>query len=199
MLGAQHRARALLSQLAATGIAFLIAISGHQPTPAPQVMVDYRLVIRPFLIEGSSVDEIRHQLRSKGPRDARQQARDAYTKWRLSWSWGLLEGRYVNPIKVRVESRVELFVPYIQTDDRDLAARWQGYSLALLQHEFSHLTYAIHGADILKSALELELGSGPVSIARAHQIADSVVEDIRERDSHYDSSTNHGATEGVRW
>lgn len=186
----------LFSQMITSGFAFFLG--AHSLLPQDQSAIDSistRIIINSYGVAGATEEAIRHSLRSRGPADSAGISRDAYTAWKLRWRWSTPHNGMVDLNSARIAVEVEMFVPRAEIT----SARWSEYHLNLLRHEFNHVNHAIAGAYQLLNEYRRVGSQGLVPLAEAQRISDAAVEKIRMADRSYDSDTDHGRSEGVRW
>jgi predicted secreted Zn-dependent protease len=151
-------------------------------------------------VSGESSQQIFDALRASGPRDSKLISRDAYTYWHLSWKWGTTEEEIIDLNNVSILLTVKILIPELHTNQKSLALQWQAYESPLIRHEMRHHSFAVEGAQILKQRLSQEYAAKSVlPVARAREIAEEVLWQIRAKDEEYDLQTDHGKSEGVRW
>ncbi len=191
------RSPKLFTQMMTSGIAFAILASQWQPEirTGRRAECSARVEIENYEVSGRNDEEIRALLRAAGPRDARGQARDGYTKWRLRWLWKTSASKFVDADTVRVRLDARITIPRCA----QCGARWNEFRLRLIRHELRHLEYALNGARQLADDLDTAASSAPLSGSAAQALGDRAVNKIRAADRAYDQSTDHGRSEGIRW
>jgi predicted secreted Zn-dependent protease len=147
--------------------------------------------VRFYDVGGSTTSEIRVQLTANGPG-----GHDAYTKWDVQWDW---PGRGTAVCRLQdatVSYEVTVTFPrWVPTEDAtpELVAQWNGYLYALALHEQGHVNNVMSHFPVLVAAIK---GGTCLSAENAAQI---VLQQMRQFDSEYDYTTNHGRTQGARF
>ncbi|MEW5738005.1 MAG: DUF922 domain-containing protein [Myxococcota bacterium] len=204
--GESHQPRGWTAVAAATLLAVLasgcatLRASGPplpQPVPPDDVEVEW------YDISGQDEDTLRAELNAKGPTDAKGRRSDAYTAWRVTWSYPFAERGNTcstGPILVTLETKYTLPRWVSQAAAApSLQERWKQYLAALLTHEDGHRQ---HGQDARRE-VEATLGRlGPEATcdemdARANAEGERVLDKYRALDAAYDEETKHGETQGA--
>lgn len=168
---------------------------GHKP---PALKIESQ--IKSYSVRGESREEVAKALRQLGPRDAALKSRDAYTSWRLKWDWGNTSGGTIDPSLVNIQLSIEILIPRLESESVTLQQEWSKFILPLVRHELQHHQFAVDGATQLSERLVAAHNQrGEVTIEQGDQIAKSVLSEIRAQDLRYDTHTNHGETEAIRW
>ena len=164
------------------------------------VRLEVQSHISKYKVSGESNPQIIEALRESGPRDSKLISRDAYTYWHLSWKWGTKEDKITELNKVFILLTVKILIPHLDTKQKLLMQKWQTFQRPLIRHEMRHHSFAVVGAQLLKDRLAQEYAQkSMLAVARADEIAEEVLWQIRAKDEEYDLKTNHGESEGVRW
>ncbi len=147
--------------------------------------------LQPYEVGGSTESEIRAQLSTSGPNGY-----DAYTKWTVHWNWpgqGTATCR-LQDAEVSYEVTVT-FPRWTPTEHAtpELVTQWNGYLYALALHENGHVNNVTSHIPALVAAIK---GS---TCPLAEGAAQAVLQQIRQFDSQYDLSTDHGRTQGARF
>lgn len=156
-----------------------------------------------YEIEGATPDELRREMDRRGPLDDQGRRRDAFARWRISWSWPLKSSG--KPDFAGAISQFEGVMTLPRWRGREdasaeLVKRWDDFMAAVRRHEEGHLGPARQAAPQVAEAIRIAAGQNPdLTIREAHRIAEAVVSSIRAYDREYDERTRHGQTEGVRW
>lgn len=134
-----------------------------------------------------------------GPHD-RGRAWDAVTTWRFDWTYhatragaGACEARRPS-VHVRTDVLFPRWNP-IADPDSALLVWWQQYNAGLMEHERGHAMLAVEGAGAL--AKELDGAHAPCGLLpeAVRAIAQRHINLVTRRQSEYDSTTRHGATQ----
>lgn len=157
-----------------------------------------------YHVFGDTADQIRTQIQHCGPRsdssaDAEFTGQTAYT---LTWQYDLTQaGDACSIMGVRVGLHTSMALPYWQPTSKaasGLQGRWQRFDNSLQTHENGHV--AIDKLYAAKLTVDLEdLGSLPCSdVASVVQdTANSVTAVLNQANDAYDTTTDHGATQGA--
>jgi predicted secreted Zn-dependent protease len=165
--------------------------------PLPDVTQD----VVTYDVTGTTSSELRAQMDALGPQGEGGARNDAYTKWFVRWSYDYdrsVEGQ-CTLANVRASVEVKLTMPRWTNEAGTLSARWQQYQSALRTHENGHVQNAIDAARLIIADLR-QLAPAPdcdTAARLADARATAELERARARDTEYDSSTRHGATQGA--
>jgi len=157
-----------------------------------------------YAINGASAADLRREMSANGPAGAGGRRFDGHTRWNVSWRYWYRQGGGRCAIE-RVETSVKVAVVMPKWDDgrapADLRARWQRYYAALLEHEMGHRRHGVDaGNEIDRAIAALPPQSNCDALgARANAAGNDVIRKYNQRDLDYDSTTNHGATQGARF
>jgi predicted secreted Zn-dependent protease len=204
------------SSAAAFGGLALAALDGERAAPSllrgvvpelrPQLALGEGLQtsidVQFYDVAGASSEALRTQLRELGPRDASGRWAAA-TRWNVSWSFPYLQsevGCVAGPVNVYLA--LSFTYPRWATPGQgspDLAARWQRYLDAVIQHENGHRDIALEGAEALRQALT-SLPPTPTCEQFGQSVqatANNFMTHSNERQVQYDQLTSHGASQGA--
>jgi predicted secreted Zn-dependent protease len=142
-------------------------------------------------IRGSTESELRAQLNAYGPGGY-----DAYTQWQIHWNWpgrGEADCRLAEA-EVSYEMTVTFphWTPSVDVAP-ELVAKWNAYLEALALHENKHINNVV----IHYPAVVAAIKQG--SCLSAEAAAQAVLQQMRQFDSHYDDTTDHGRKQGARF
>lgn len=155
----------------------------------PNVTVVY------YDIAGSSVSELRSQMRDRGPAAPSGERFDGWTNWQFNWTWPGYGTSVCSLAEAEVTYGIEVtlprWTPPSGTSDA-LKATWAKYSEALALHEKGHVDLVLKHSGSVAAAIK----SGSCDTAEAD--ARAALERIQRLNDSYDDSTDHGATQGAR-
>ena len=142
-------------------------------------------------VGGSTESDIRAELNARRPRDY-----DAYTKWYVNWSWpgqGTANCRLQDAtVSYEITVTFPRWTPPQQAAP-ELVMKWNGYLYALALHENGHVNNVVAHYPAVIAAIK-----GGTCLS-AEAAAQTVLQQMREFDSQYDESTDHGRTQGARF
>lgn len=200
----------------ATQAAALVTLAwgcgSHQPAPAPApppapgpaaaaplTGLSVEREDRYYDIYGSSVAELREQIRRLGPGGGD----DALTVWDLEWTFGdsrTMDGCALRDVRVTLTLTTTLprWTPP-QDAAPAVVQAWRDYLQHVRLHEGGHRQIAERNARDLLAALTGMHGPGGCDALRtqASRTAEQIVADGRARNRAYDVETKHGQTQGV--
>jgi predicted secreted Zn-dependent protease len=171
------------------------AAAATLPAPSVANQVQY------YDIEGSSLAELREQIRRLGPKSGAE-SEDAQTIWDLEWTYDAAPGPGGCVMRnVRVTLTLTVTLPR-WAPPRDVPAAvlqgWQTYLQHLKLHESGHQAIAQRNARDLMAALMGMRATGCDELSRqASQTGERIVAEGRAKNRQYDVDTKHGQTQGV--
>lgn len=155
-----------------------------------------------YAVTGASIREIHQSLRQNRPWRKTSQT-DAYTRWNVTWSF------YVSPggDKCRLTSfstrtTVTITLPRWEAPadaPEEVRTAWSRYIAALGNHEAGHGQFAVAAAGEMQKRVR-ESGEDSDCSAlkqKINSLAESIVQQYRNREKEYDERTKHGATQGA--
>jgi len=152
-------------------------------------------------VEGSSVAELREQVRRLGPRDGGQPL-VALTVWDLEWTYHEAPGADGCALRdVKVTLAVTTTLPR-WAPPKDVSPRvvdsWRSFLQHVKVHEAGHRAIAERNARDLTAALQaLRRATCKEVWDEASNTAERLVAEGRARNRAYDLETKHGQTQGV--
>jgi len=156
-----------------------------------------------YEIQGATPEELRREMDRLGPLDDRGRRRDAFARWRISWSWPLKSSGKPDFAGAMSQFEGVMTLPrWLGREDAstELIERWDHFMAAVRRHEEGHLGPAREATPQVAEAIRAAAGLNPgLTIREAHRIAEAVVRSVRAHDREYDERTRNGQTEGVRW
>jgi len=168
----------------------LQATSTLGPVEIQNARLDY------YSISGASERELRAQLDAKAPVGYDGYKGDATTNWYIRWDWPGYGSSSCDLSKATVSFEIVVTFPrWTSPEDAstDLVAKWDRFTRDLAEHEQNHVDFVVDNylsvLDAIRSA----------TCDTADAAAASALEAIRQLDRDYDTATNHGETEGVRF
>lgn len=156
-----------------------------------------------YRIYGTNAATLRSQVRQCAPATNGSAQYTAQTTYSLNWQYGYTRDasgmcRVVHPkVGLHVSQILPVWQPTAQAD-AGLPATWQQFMSALATHENGHTALDVQYAQTLQSDLNNFPATACDHIQQAVQhLADSDVATLNQANDNYDSSTNHGATQGA--
>jgi predicted secreted Zn-dependent protease len=169
--------------------------------PEPEVSIDYAY----YKIKGATANELRAQMDQLGPVDGFGHRHDMYTKWDVHWSYLYSQGEggcTTGPIEVRttITFTFPTWEPLPDTST-ELVDQWNDYLKLGQIHEDGHKEIALEaGREILRA---LQVVPAHASCDLLEQVVDqkgqALLEQFRQKEVAYDQTTDHGATQRVRF
>jgi Predicted secreted Zn-dependent protease len=159
--------------------------------------------VKYYDVRGSSIDELRRDVFSRGPYDERNGQRYAgWAEWRIQWSFDrrvVPQGCAVS--RAATETHVQYTLPrWVDADKApaELRKRWREFVEALMQHELGHGQLARELADRIEFAIE-SLPPEPTCEELDRRVNELATRMILEDDTQeaYDRETLHGQTQGA--
>ena len=155
-----------------------------------------------YKIYGYTANQLRAQIHACGPKDETG-TWGAYTAYNINWRYDYDDTGAGCGIKnVTVGLQVDMYLPDWQKSENFAAGldeSWSTYISALTTHENGHRDYDVDGAGKILNTLS-NLGSyntctevGDAADIKGYEILD----EIKALNESYDTSTNHGSTQGA--
>jgi predicted secreted Zn-dependent protease len=170
-----------------------------------QAAVDVNDQVERYAIEGTTAQDLRREMNTKGPQGTGGRRFDGYTRWYVSWRYQYKRtdgGCAIASVATNVKSTITL--PQWRNEDRaDSATRaqWSRYLSALDLHEQGHRRHGVDAAHEIDAAIAAmpPAGSCDALGANANALGMRILQKYQQRDLDYDRDTNHGATQGARF
>ncbi len=161
-------------------------MGNHKPRIKLNITTDY------YKIEGLTEDELRKQINTLGPTD-NQGRHAAYTKWEIICS----KQQSGLPL---VELKIAFTFPkWDKPNNPNLNIRWTRYTKSLIVHEDGHKDIAIKASKEINETLYTLYVSG--DFVGYNNVETGIVKKLETKyrllEIKYDSSTNHGRTQGA--
>jgi predicted secreted Zn-dependent protease len=155
-----------------------------------------------FTIDGDTSLELSAAIDAKGPVGENGRRSDGYTRWNMSWTFGLNSDDTGCTVgRVSVDLDIHMILPRWDTPpgaDPKLIARWNRYLAALRIHEDGHRYRAEAAAGELRRALVRERATDCATLeTRLDSMANALLAELRKRQAAYDQDTNFGKSQGV--
>jgi len=144
-----------------------------------------------YNVQGATEAELRSSLDALRPN-----AEDAYTAWRITWTWPQDGTGICHLADVTVSYLVTVTFPRWQppeTAPSTLIEKWVSYTRALADHEKGHVDFVVANVPVLIDSIHR------ATCDTANLAAEAILDHIREDDLDYDLHTDHGATQGARF
>lgn len=195
---------AALAVLVAATVSVLGAHSGGFAAPASQLVSGKAVEKTNFYhVSGTTLDELRDQVFTRGPYDRGKGLRFAgWTEWRIKWWFDQKDtpqGCAVD--KAATEVHVSYTLPRWTDEDRaspEVRQAWKRFIDALTLHEEGHGQLARELGDRLRFAME-SLPPEPDCDQlddRVNELANRMIMEDKEQEE-YDRRTGHGQTQGA--
>jgi predicted secreted Zn-dependent protease len=149
-----------------------------------------------YAVGGVTPAQLRERLDARAPKSPGGYRGDAYTRWEYRWNWPGYGSANCSLAQAVVRLRVVVSFPrwtHPKAAPASLAAAWRRYTRALARHEQGHVDYAFARYPAVVRAIKR------ATCGTANAAALAQLELIRKHDVAYDSSTQHGATQGARF
>ena len=157
-----------------------------------------------YVVKGETANQIRHHLNQVGPFVQGANRRfDAYTHWQIRWQYWYTKVNHTCSIhKATVSADVAMTLPQWQPSRAvamALSDRWNTYITALKAHEAGHQQNGINASDEILAALQtLPSYATCAQLSQAASAAgNGLIQKYAQRDSDYDHTTQHGASQGA--
>jgi predicted secreted Zn-dependent protease len=154
-------------------------------------------------VAGNSAAELRRALDANGPIDESGHRVDAYTRWRVSWTYEAVPDANGCALH-NVESSLAVTITLPRWSPApgapaDLVRAWQRYVKALRVHENGHYAHGVSASeDVTALAKAFRMQSDCKTTAQAFKRqALAIVDKYKAADATYDRDTKHGQTQGV--
>lgn len=157
-----------------------------------------------YTVYGNTAQEVRTQLNQCSPvSDLGAGEYDAITTWWVNFSYlyAPTSGGNCSVNSVAVGMHIKMILPAWQSSlnaDSGLASEWQTYITNLTTHEDGHRDIAINYANTLLSGLQSQPESSCSTIVQTtNDYGNSLIAQLTTDENNYDTTTNHGATQGA--
>jgi len=169
----------------------------------PEVALDLKEKHEYYDIRGTSLTELRKQMKENGTRWNDNHTYAALTTWNIRYNYDINEsgGRYS---VASVKTKVDIVYRYPRLASaagmsEQLAGQWSSYMENVTIHEIGHKDIAVKAAADINGALS-SLGNFS-SRRELNNVVDRVVEarlkTLKEDQIRYDAETHHGETQGA--
>jgi predicted secreted Zn-dependent protease len=184
-----------------------LALLGCASTPRNPVLDKYppgvvgRTSVFYYDIEGSTIEELRADMRRKGPKiDGTSFVGEARSPMRWSWRTEPTGGGrcVIREVTVSVNAQITLprWTPPAGADTT-LVAEWKRFIAALEEHEAGHKDISAKaGSEIARRLRDLSSLCSQLS-TRANDVARTIATRTAEEQRLYDVTTRHGLTQGT--
>ena len=178
------------------------------PTILPVTLVS-TVKVAPYPVYGTTGPEVRDFIEEKAPVPSPERTGglhfDAYTSWRLGWSYREIETvglchLSAAEVKLTVIEVIPEWTPPEGTPAA-LVARWEAYAAAIRAHEDQHKDIAVEAGEAVVAAVTGLPGAPTCEAARAafDDAAQAVLDTYKARQAAFDRETDHGANQGVKF
>jgi len=156
-----------------------------------------------YLVDGNTAEDIWADTLAKSPVKENGKQHVAYTRWHVNWQfWWLEHGSSCEIDKVTTKLDVTYTLPRLKQSasiPQSVAAHWEKYYAALLDHEHGHKRLGIKAAIEIENQLlnmEPRLSCEQLELD-ANNMAKNVIDKYSQLEKEYDRSTNHGLNTGA--
>jgi len=157
--------------------------------------------ISPYIVTGTTAEELENSILSNGPVDEQGVRRYAYTAWKVSWSWPFDTEGKPEFEKSTLTCNVNIMIPKWDPPsnvDTQLRKRWEQLSAAILSHEMNHANKALERAPRIIDNIKAAREANPnFAWDDANRVGFMTLRTIRDLDRSYDLKTKHGKLEGI--
>jgi len=186
--------------LTAAAVCLVLGLAGGG-TVGPNGSCPLSVTLTSYRISGSTLEELKESMHTKGPADRAGTQRYALAQWNVAWSWQRTPSGMIDPDTVVLRCDGSLLLPELDPA-AGLGAlergRWDDYRARLERHERNHLRHVERMApEIRRRIREQHRRTGAVPPEAGDSIAKRVLQEIRELDRAYGTSTSHGKSEGI--
>jgi len=156
-----------------------------------------------FTVNGETSLQLSSEIDAKGPVGEDGRRSDGYTRWRMSWNFGMnSDTAGCGVSRVAVDLDIHMTLPRWDMPSGatpQLIARWNRYLAALRMHEDGHRQRAEAAADELRRTLARERAPDCRTLEnRLDSMANALLAKLRARQAAYDRETKFGQNQGVR-
>lgn len=156
-----------------------------------------------YAVSGSTASDLRANMNRVRPKDPADQPADGVTYWDMRWKHSYTKTSdtcMVSSVTITMEIRTKLPWWIDRQPGTTLVERWDGFIIALKNHEEGHAEIARRGAAALRERLSgLSARTCPLLDELADATADALVDHLKKENAAYDQRTRHGASQGVRF
>ena len=149
--------------------------------------------IVPYTIAGRTSSELRAQMDRLGP-TATGHHWDAVEEWHMSWTWPGSTGGSCDLSRAIVSYTNKVTSPVWTPPsgvNSSLVADWSRYMIALRTHEKGHVDLVVAAWPSVIDAIY------KATCSSANAAANAALDRLRQRQTDYDNTTKHGATQGA--
>lgn len=181
--------------LACNGLNLTSSTPAPLPTAVTAVDIPYAKIIY-YEISGSTETELRDQLNKLAPVGPDGYHGDGLTTWFVHWKWDGYgtENCDLSSVTATYDIKVTLprWVPP-QNASPALIEKWNQYILALAGHEKGHVDNVIANLPVVINAIRRS------TCSTAEAKAQEILSGMRQNDTNFDATTDHGATQGAQF
>lgn len=182
---------------------FILACNGLSPgaattlIPTALTAVDIPYAeITYYDVSGSTETELRDQLDAMGPVGPDGYHGDALTTWFIRWTWDGYGTDDCDLHSATATYDIKVTMPrWMPPQDASpaLIEKWNKYMLALTAHEKVHVDNVIANLPNVINTIRR------ATCSTAETQAQGILSGIRLNDTNFDSTTDHGATQGAQF
>ncbi len=163
------------------------------------------LKIEFYDVQGTSGRELLQSLSERGPLGKDGIRYHGFTRWQVKWTYQFAsKGKRCEIASLEAEPSGIMTLPRWDSPARastTLKQEWTRYMAALRVHENGHYNLAVSAANEIKqrySRLSSDVGCEALR-AQIGSKARAVIAQSRTKETEYDASSGHGATQGARF
>ena len=179
-----------------TVIAAIMAVASSTAQASDPALVYYDVV-------GSTAAEVRRDMDRKGPIDESGQRVDAYTQWRVAWTYAAVpdaQGCVIRSVVPALTATITLprWSPAPSVPANVLRA-WRRYVKALRVHEDGHYAHGVAASrEVTALAKSFRMQSDCHTTAQSFKRqATAIIDKWKAADATYDRETRHGQNQGA--
>lgn len=156
--------------------------------------IGLNIITNYYNIQGLTENDLRQQMNTLGPTDSYGR-HDAYTKWDITW---MKPCNGLPSVKVNI---VFTYPNWLKPDnpDSNLDSKWTRYIEALKNHESGHQDIATRATqEIMDTLYTLPISNNCVEHnQQVINLGNEIIDKYKQQEVQYDTSTNHGRTQGA--
>ena len=181
---------------ATLSLCLIVPQAGAQQTLPPEIRIDE--VQHFYELDALSVDSMRKQLDTRGPRTLFGRATPGLTRHELTVQYMLQPVEGSCSIEgIEIETRIETDLPHWKprhTPSKSLESQWTVIEPILVEHERGHHDNGVWASTEMLRRLRAIAAQPDCSTlgAIAKTVRIQLLRELRERESAYDQATDHG-------
>ena len=184
---------ALMAMLACNTITSPFTTPAPLPTVIRSIEIPYATV-EYYEVSGSTARELRDRMNALSSIDDNGYRGDALTSWEIHWNWKGYGTETCDLSSVTATYEIQVRLPrWTPPQDASpaLIAKWNAYTLALVEHEKGHVNDVVESLpNLIKT---IRAATCTTAEGRAQEVLSQLSADILK----YDEETDHGAAQGA--